>query len=76
MGAGQDRPNRFSTCITLFGETRDLATDRVRESNLDGRIQVLKSDYRDLNGQFDNPEHVKDLGFPDAFVRMWDLDDA
>ncbi len=41
------------TTTTISDEQYAMATERIREEQLDGRIQVLKTDYRDLNGQFD-----------------------
>jgi len=38
---------------TISDEQFRLATDRVREAKLAGRVQVLNRDYRDLEGQYD-----------------------
>ncbi|XVJ61076.1 MAG: class I SAM-dependent methyltransferase [Tepidisphaera sp.] len=41
------------TTTTLSEEQHRLAEQRVREAGLEGRVTVLKSDYRDLKGEFD-----------------------
>jgi cyclopropane-fatty-acyl-phospholipid synthase len=38
---------------TISEEQHRLATERVREARLAGRVQVLNRDYRDLEGQYD-----------------------
>jgi len=41
------------TTTTISREQWELATRRVREAGLEGRVQVLLRDYRDLEGTFD-----------------------
>lgn len=41
------------TTTTLSREQHALATQRVREAGLQDRVQVLLSDYRELQGRFD-----------------------
>ena len=41
------------TTTTLSKQQRDLAVRRIAELGLADRIEVLLSDYRDLNGQYD-----------------------
>ena len=41
------------TTATISREQRDLARQRVRDAGLDERVEVVLSDYRDLQGQYD-----------------------
>ena len=41
------------TTTTISSAQYALASERFREANLDGRIRILKKDYRDLDGRFD-----------------------
>ena len=41
------------TTATISRPQRDLAGRRVREAGLEGRVEVLLADYRDLRGQYD-----------------------
>jgi cyclopropane-fatty-acyl-phospholipid synthase len=41
------------TTTTLSREQAELAARRVREAGLEGRVQVLLRDYRDLEGTYD-----------------------
>jgi cyclopropane-fatty-acyl-phospholipid synthase len=41
------------TTTTISREQHALATERVREAGLEDRIEVLLSDYRDLDGRYD-----------------------
>jgi cyclopropane-fatty-acyl-phospholipid synthase len=41
------------TTTTISKEQRDLAVERVRAAGLEGRVEVVMQDYRDLQGQFD-----------------------
>jgi len=41
------------TTTTISRTQYDLARERVRGAGLDGRVEVLLEDYRDLNGQYD-----------------------
>jgi cyclopropane-fatty-acyl-phospholipid synthase len=41
------------TTTTISHEQFQLARQRIREAGLDGRITLLKRDYRDLEGQYD-----------------------
>jgi cyclopropane-fatty-acyl-phospholipid synthase len=41
------------TTTTISREQFQLATERVREAGLEGRVTVLLQDYRDLEGRFD-----------------------
>ncbi|WP_367123604.1 class I SAM-dependent methyltransferase [Streptomyces phytohabitans] len=39
--------------VTLSGEQRSLALERVRDAGVEDRVQVLLSDYRELTGEYD-----------------------
>jgi cyclopropane-fatty-acyl-phospholipid synthase len=41
------------TTTTISREQHDLAVQRVQEAGLEGRVQVIMRDYRDLEGQYD-----------------------
>ena len=41
------------TTTTISREQYDLARKRVRAAGLDGRVEVLLEDYRDLSGRYD-----------------------
>lgn len=41
------------TTATISREQHRFATERVRAASLDGKIEILLSDYRDLEGQYD-----------------------
>lgn len=41
------------TTTTISREQHDLARERVHEAGLDGRVEVLLEDYRDLSGRYD-----------------------
>jgi cyclopropane-fatty-acyl-phospholipid synthase len=41
------------TTITISAEQHALATERVREAGLEDRVEVLLSDYRQMEGRFD-----------------------
>ena len=41
------------TTTTISREQHDLAVRRIEEAGLEGRIEVLLSDYRDLSGTYD-----------------------
>ncbi len=41
------------TTTTISDEQYSLARSRVEEAGLDGRVTVLREDYRDLGGKFD-----------------------
>ncbi|MHC4407811.1 MAG: class I SAM-dependent methyltransferase [Planctomycetota bacterium] len=41
------------TTTTISKEQHRLATERVREAGLDDRVEILRSDYRDLRGEYD-----------------------
>ena len=41
------------TTATISRSQCELARQRVREAGLDGRVEVVLSDYRDLRGQYD-----------------------
>ncbi|MFZ9008052.1 MAG: class I SAM-dependent methyltransferase [bacterium] len=41
------------TTTTISQEQFQLAKERVKESGLQDRVEVLKEDYRNLNGQYD-----------------------
>jgi len=54
------------TTTTISQEQYDMAVKRVREEGLDNRVDVLKKDYRDLNGKFDkivSIEMVEAVGY-------------
>ena len=41
------------TTATISREQLELARQRVKEAGLDGRVEVVLADYRDLRGQYD-----------------------
>ncbi len=41
------------TTITISQRQKQLAEQRIREAGLDGQIEVLLCDYRDVRGRFD-----------------------
>ena len=41
------------TTATISQEQHDLTRQRVKEAGLDGRVEVVLSDYRDLRGRYD-----------------------
>lgn len=41
------------TTTTISTQQHDLAAQRIREAGLEGKITLLKQDYRDLKGQYD-----------------------
>jgi cyclopropane-fatty-acyl-phospholipid synthase len=41
------------TTTTISARQHDLAAERFREAGLEGRITLLRQDYRDLRGSFD-----------------------
>lgn len=41
------------TTTTISQEQHDFAAQRIRERGLDGRVTLLKKDYRDLTGKYD-----------------------
>jgi cyclopropane-fatty-acyl-phospholipid synthase len=63
------------TTTTISREQHELATRRVREAGLDGRVTVLLEDYRDLGGSYDrlvSVEMIEAVGwqyFDDFFQR-------
>jgi cyclopropane-fatty-acyl-phospholipid synthase len=62
------------TTATLSREQADLAARRVREAGLEGRVEVLQRDYRDLTGCYDrlvSIEMIEAVGwrFYPAFFR-------
>jgi cyclopropane-fatty-acyl-phospholipid synthase len=62
------------TTTTISRQQHQLATQRVREAQLAGRVQVLNRDYRDLEGRFDklvSVEMIEAVGheFFDEFFR-------
>lgn len=55
------------TTTTISREQHDLASVRVREAGLEGRVTLLLEDYRDLQGQYDklvSIEMVEAIGAP------------
>ena len=63
------------TTTTISREQYNLAGERVREAGLEGRINVLFMDYRDLKGRFDklvSIEMIEAVGhqYLDAFFRV------
>ncbi|KAI3398926.1 hypothetical protein diail_8249 [Diaporthe ilicicola] len=67
------------TTVTLSGEQKRLSEERIREAGLGDRVEVLKADYRELDGigPFDKIvsiemiEHVGQ-GFLDTFFECMD----
>jgi len=61
------------TTTTISREQWELATRRVRDAGLEGRVQVLLRDYRDLEGSYDrlvSIEMIEAVGwqyYPDFF---------
>ncbi len=56
------------TTTTISDEQYEYAIERVRAAGLRGRVTVLRSDYRDLRGQFDklvSIEMIEALGWRD-----------
>ncbi len=47
------------TAATISNEQHAYATRRVREAGLDGRVEILLSDYRDLDGRYDKLASVE-----------------
>jgi cyclopropane-fatty-acyl-phospholipid synthase len=41
------------TTTTISREQRQLALERVRAAGLEGRVEILEQDYRDLQGRYD-----------------------
>jgi cyclopropane-fatty-acyl-phospholipid synthase len=70
-----------ATGITLSKPQAELAQERVRQSNLNGRCRVEICDYRDLDPsrQYDKIvsvgmfEHVGEALLPEYFSRAWNL---
>jgi cyclopropane-fatty-acyl-phospholipid synthase len=70
-----------TTGITLSNPQAELARERVRELNLNGRCSVEVCDYRDLDPsrQYDKIvsvgmfEHVGEALLPEYFRRVWNL---
>ena len=63
------------TTTTISAEQHRLATERVRAAGLEGQVEVLLRDYRDLEGQFDklvSVEMVEAVGheFLEGFFRV------
>jgi cyclopropane-fatty-acyl-phospholipid synthase len=62
------------TTTTISREQHALASERVREAGLGGRIELLLSDYRDLEGRYDklvSIEMIEAVGhdyLPDYFA--------
>jgi cyclopropane-fatty-acyl-phospholipid synthase len=67
------------TATTISREQHELATRRVREAGLEGRVTVLLEDYRDLRGSYDrlvSVEMIEAVGwqyFDDFFRRCDEL---
>jgi cyclopropane-fatty-acyl-phospholipid synthase len=67
------------TTTTISREQHELATRRVREAGLDGRVTVLLDDYRELRGRYDrlvSVEMIEAVGwqyFDDFFRRCDEL---
>ncbi len=67
------------TTTTISHEQHALATQRVIEAGLQGQVDVLLSDYRDLRGQYDKVvsiEMIEAVGwqyFPTYFARLREL---
>jgi cyclopropane-fatty-acyl-phospholipid synthase len=62
------------TTTTVSREQHDAAQERVRAAGLEGRVEVLLRDYRDLEGQYDKVvsiEMIEAVGheYLDAFFR-------
>jgi cyclopropane-fatty-acyl-phospholipid synthase len=62
------------TTTTVSAEQHRLASDRVREAGVEGKVEVLLRDYRDLTGTFEKVvsiEMVEAVGheFLDAYFR-------
>jgi len=62
------------TTTTLSRQQHEVATARVRAAGLEGQVEVLLSDYRDLTGQYDrlaSVEMIEAVGweFYPAFMR-------
>jgi cyclopropane-fatty-acyl-phospholipid synthase len=65
------------TTTTISRAQHDLATRRVREAGLEGRVTVLLQDYRDLRGRYDrlvSVEMIEAVGWQyfDEYFRRCD----
>jgi cyclopropane-fatty-acyl-phospholipid synthase len=65
------------TTTTISRAQHDLATSRVREAGLEGRVTVLLQDYRDLRGRYDrlvSVEMIEAVGWQyfDEYFRRCD----
>ncbi len=65
------------TTTTISHAQHDLATRRVREAGLEGRVTVLLQDYRDLRGRYDrlvSVEMIEAVGWQyfDEYFRRCD----
>ena len=67
------------TTTTISPSQYELARERIRAAGLDGRIEVLLEDYRDLRGRYDrlvSIEMIEAIGhrqFPTFFRRAGEL---
>jgi cyclopropane-fatty-acyl-phospholipid synthase len=65
--------------VTLSQNQFDLATKRVKDAGLEGKIEIRLQDYRDIQGQFDRItsvgmfEHVGRKNLPGYFRKVHDL---
>jgi cyclopropane-fatty-acyl-phospholipid synthase len=62
------------TATTISREQHEVAARRVREAGLEGRVEVLRADYRDLTGRYDrlaSIEMIEAVGWEyyEAFFR-------
>jgi cyclopropane-fatty-acyl-phospholipid synthase len=64
--------------VTLSQNQFDLATKRVKDAGLEGKIEIRLQDYRDIQGQFDRItsvgmfEHVGRKNLPGYFRKVHD----
>lgn len=67
------------TTTTISAEQYALATERIRRAGLQYRVDVLRTDYRDLHGQFDklvSIEMIEAIGaayLPTYFAKVGEL---
>ena len=64
------------TTTTISDQQFELARERIRARGLESQIALLRSDYRDLDGQYDKVVSIEMIerwarsSFPDTFVSV------
>jgi len=60
------------TSLTISAEQAKLARERVTEAGLDGRVEILLKDYRELDGTYDKIVSIEMLeAVGDAFLDVY-----